>query len=151
MMARTFYIVAILAVVCMSAQPAAVAIAQEEQPTLEPGSGSGDLESGGIGLTPRQLETRNGVTGMSPDLARAQMSDTLSILEAAGLGHDPYQAAAWFLANVYDDHPQTADVAGAILIEARWYRDREQGGEAKAWARLGSRTEAAQHVRGILP
>ena len=41
--------------------------------------------------------------------------------------------------------------AGAILIEARWYRDCEQSGEAKAWARLGSRTEAAQHFRGMLP
>lgn len=91
------------------------------------------------------------VTGITPDLARAQMRDTLSTLEAAGLGRDPYQAAAWFLANVYDDHPQTADAAGAILIEARWYRDGEQGGEAKAWARLGSRTEAAQHFRGMLP
>jgi len=35
---------------------------EQSQPTLEPGSGSDDLESGGIGLTPRQLETRNGVT-----------------------------------------------------------------------------------------
>lgn len=35
---------------------------EQSQPTLEPGSGSEDLESGGIGLTPRQLETRNGVT-----------------------------------------------------------------------------------------
>ncbi len=34
----------------------------QAESTLEPGSGSGDLDSGGIGLTPRQLETRNGVT-----------------------------------------------------------------------------------------
>jgi hypothetical protein len=34
----------------------------ESESTLEPGSGSGDLGSGGIGLTPKQLETRNGVT-----------------------------------------------------------------------------------------
>lgn len=35
---------------------------EQSESTLEPGSGSEDLESGGIGLTPGQLETRNGVT-----------------------------------------------------------------------------------------